>query len=132
MASSVHHGLGRHIQTLTSEQASNAMKILWIGFCVTPSAEATAKISITIMLMRITTSAKWKYFFVSLITLMIMITIASLFAILMSCWPIQLLWDPTLQGHCNVLERTVVIYIQGGESSFGIAIIYSLRCIPFC
>lgn len=115
MASSVHHGLGKHAVALTTEQASNALKILWIGFCITPSAEATAKISITIMLMRMTTSTKWKYFFMSLIALMIMITIASLFAIMLSCWPIQLLWDPSLHGHCNVLERTVVIYTQGGE-----------------
>ncbi len=68
--------------------------------------------------MRVTTSAKWKRFFTSLIIFFLMITIASLFAILMSCRPIGLLWDPLLEGHCDVRERTIVIYIQGGTFLF--------------
>lgn len=89
MAASVHHGLRRHTSYLTPEQASNALKLLLIGYCITPSAEATAKISISIVLMRVTTSSKWKYFFTTLIVLLILITIATLFATLMSCWPIE-------------------------------------------
>ena len=115
MATAVHHGLGRHTEVLTSKQASTALKFMWTGFCITPSAEATAKISISLMLMRITTSAKWKWFFMSLITLTIMITLMILFAVLMSCWPVELLWDLTSDNGCDVLERTVVTYIQGGE-----------------
>ena len=96
-----------------------ALKMLWIGFQVTPSAEATAKISITIMLMRITTSKKWHYFFSSLIILIILITIASLYSIMLSCHPVQLLWDPKRHGTCDADERTVDIYIQGGEDFRG-------------
>ena len=133
MAAAVHYGLGRHSYSLTSKEASTAIKLLWAGLCITPSAESAAKISITIMLMRVTTSAKWKWFFVFLITLMIMITIASLFAILMSCWPIQLLWDSTLDGHCNVLERTVDVYFQGSELNLvlNFACIDNKNCVSY-
>ncbi|KAL9608913.1 MAG: hypothetical protein Q9167_006269 [Letrouitia subvulpina] len=114
MTASVHHGLGKHTETLTSTQSLNALRMLWVGFCFTPSAEATAKISITLMVMQFTISAKWKRFFISLITLMVLITVTILIALLLSCWPVQLLWDPSINGYCNPLERTVILYIQGG------------------
>ena len=115
LITSVHYGLGRHTQFLTAEQSKTALKLLWVGFCITPSAEATAKISITLMLIRITTSTRWKCFFYTLIVSFIMITIATLIGILCSCKPVGLLWDLSLKGRCNIGERTVIIYIQGGE-----------------
>ena len=111
----VHYGLGRHTNNLTLAEAIMSVKILWIGFQVTPSAEAAAKISITLMLIRITTSRTWRGFFYSLIAVNIMITIMTLFSILLSCKPIQLLWDPSVSGSCANYERTVDIYIQGGR-----------------
>ena len=116
MATSVHHGLGRHTAFLAPKEVSAALKFLWVAFCFTPSAEATAKISITIMLMRITTSAKWMWFFISLITMMIMITIACLLSTLLSCPHVELLRDPTKTSHCTILGLTVMVYIQGGKS----------------
>lgn len=115
MGVAVHYGLGKHYDTLTPYQARMALKMLWVGFQITPSAEATAKISITIMLMRITTSKRWKYFFYALIVLIIFITVASLYSIMLSCHPVQMLWDPSVPGTCDVLERTVDIYLQGGK-----------------
>lgn len=85
--------------------------------CIIPCSEATAKFSITIMLMRITTSARWKRFFASLIAATVMITVAKFFGIIFSCWPIERLWDVgSAVGHCDVTERTVIIYIQGGKT----------------
>ena len=115
MARSVHHGLGRHMASLNADQASTALRLLWISFCIIPCSETTAKASISIMLMRITTRPKWKRFFVSLIVLMVMITIAKFFAIIFSCRPLKHLWDGSAAGRCNVTERTVIIYIQGGK-----------------
>lgn len=113
MASSVHHGLGNHLDTLTQEQTSATLRMLWIGFCITPSAEALAKISISIMLMKITVSSNWKRFFMTLIVLMAIITIAIFFSVVFSCFPIQRLWDSTRDGYCHILWRTVLLYIQG-------------------
>ena len=104
------------MSSLDPSSASTALKMLWIAFQITPSAEATAKISIAVSLMRITTSKRWKLFLSALIVLTIMITICTLFSILMSCWPIQLLRDLDPPGHCNTLERTVAIYFQGGRN----------------
>ena len=119
MITSVHYGLGRHTVFLTPEQSANALKFLWVGFCITPSAESTAKISITLMLMRITISPRWKWFFHILIAASVIVTIASLLDVLLSCKPVGRLWDPSLEGHCNVKARTIIIYIQGGKLSLG-------------
>lgn len=117
MGSAVHYGLGRHYDTLDTHSKIMAVKMVWVGFQITPSAEAAAKISITIMLMRVTNSKRWKYFFIILIVLTIFITVASLYSLLLSCHPIQLLWDPSRHGACDTNERTVDIYIQGGKTS---------------
>lgn len=91
------------------------MKLVWIAFQFTPSAEATGKISVAFMLMRITTSRYWKLFFIVLITLNIGINIGMMFSILMSCWPVQMLWNPMIPGHCNIHERNAMSYVQGGK-----------------
>ena len=117
MIVSVHYGLGRHAVFLTPEQSNKALKYLWIAFCITPSAESTAKISISLMLMRITISARWKWFFYILIASSIIVTIGSLLDVLLSCKPVGLLWDSSLEGYCDIRARVIIIYIQGGESS---------------
>ena len=49
---------GKTLHKLDREQFSRTMKIFWVAMFITPSAEAFAKVLITIMLMRITTSKK--------------------------------------------------------------------------
>ena len=92
-----------------------ALKLLWTALCITPSAEATAKISISVMLIRITTSIKWKRFFYTLIVLFVLITIVTLFGVLLPCRPVTLLWDRRVKGSCNTLAEAVIFYIQGGK-----------------
>lgn len=114
IGASVRHGLGRHSALLTPEQGQNAIEFLWITFCVSPSAEALAKISISLMLIRITTSTRWRLFLYFLIVLKALITATCLLVLLLSCTPIQLLWGVPVAGHCNTVLRTVFVYIQGG------------------
>ncbi len=115
MSTSVHYGLGR--RNVTPEESAAAIKWLWIAFEVTPSAEVTAKISISLMLIHVTTNKKWKAFFYTLIVFGLITTIMCFCAVLFSCKPTKALWDPTIKGDCNAEARTVIIYIQGGESS---------------
>jgi hypothetical protein len=92
-----------------------AMKLVWMAFQFTPTAEATGKISVAFLLMRITTSKKLKWFFFILIALNIGINIGMMFSILMTCWPVRMLWDPRVPGHCNIFQRDVMTYFQGGK-----------------
>jgi hypothetical protein len=110
------YGLGRHAATLQMPDVIHAMKLVWIAFQFTPSAEATGKISVAFLLMRVTTNKYWKTFFVTLIVLNILINIGMMFSILMSCWPVRMLWDPRVSGHCNIKERNIMSYVQGGMS----------------
>lgn len=112
---SITYGLGKHAATLEPDHIMFAMKLVWIAFQFTPSAEATGKISVALLLMRVATNKYWKRFFIVLIALNVAINIGIMFSILMSCWPIQMLWDPMIPGHCNILQRDVMTYIQGGE-----------------
>ena len=115
LATSVYYGLGRHTLSLTRENAQIALKLLWIAFCMTPSAEATAKISISLMLIRITTSTNWKRFFYVLIVFFMAVTIMCFFGIILSCMPIQSLWDLSVHGSCDIAERTGILYVQGSK-----------------
>lgn len=115
LAISVHYGLGQHTLSLTRKNAQTALRLLWIAFCMTPSAEATAKISISLMLIRITTSTNWKRFFYVLIVFFMTVTIMCFFGIILSCTPIQSLWDPSVGGSCDIAERTGILYVQGSK-----------------
>ena len=120
MSVSVHYGLGR--RNVTPEESAAAIKWLWIAFQVTPSAEITAKISISLMLIRITTNRKWKIFLYTLIATGVMVTIMLMFAILLSCRPLVALWDASVKGTCTPHERAIAIYFQGGESSSAVQV----------
>ena len=66
------------------------------------------------MVKRITTSRKWKIFLYTQIILFGLITFAIFVGVVGSCRPLGLLWDQTLEGSCDIEERTVLLYIQGG------------------
>ncbi|KAL8784333.1 MAG: hypothetical protein Q9213_004042 [Squamulea squamosa] len=117
LGSATYHGLGRHAVTLKPHNVVYAMKLTWIAFQLTPAAEATGKMSVAIMLMRITTSKHWKWGFMVLIVLNVLINTGMMFSILMSCWPVQMLWNPKVPGHCNILQRNVMAYIQGSSTA---------------
>jgi len=117
LGSSIIYGLGRHAANLEMERTIYAMKLVWMAFQFTPTAEATGKISVAFLLMRITTSKKLKWFFYILIGINIGINIGMMFSILMTCWPVRMLWDPRVQGHCNIFQRNVMTYFQGGSAA---------------
>lgn len=89
--------------------------MFWIAMFITPFAEAFAKISISIMLLRITTSAKWKWFFYSLIILFSMVTVATFLTDVSIAQPINMLWDPRVKGRYNKNVTAALAYVQGGE-----------------
>lgn len=91
------------------------MKMFWIAMFITPFAEALAKFSISIMLVRITTSAKWRWFFHSLVILFTGVTLATFLTDTTIAQPIQMLWDPRVQGRYNKNVTAALAYVQGGE-----------------
>ena len=109
--------MGKHFATLTHEQSIRTLKMLWAAMFMTPSAEAFAKISISIMLIRITTSFRWKVFFYTLIGIFTSITVITLVADTTLCRPITLLWDYSGKGSCNTTAEAYTAYLQGGKVS---------------
>ena len=95
------------------------LKIFWAAMFMTPSAEAFAKFSITLMLVRITTSKRWAWFFYSLIGLFSAVTIVTLAADVTQCKPLGFLWDPLSypNGTCDQSAEISTAYLQGGKRS---------------
>ena len=114
---SAQHGLGKHLLAIPLEDLTPCLKVFWAAMFMTPSAEAFAKISISLMLIRITTSKRWTWFFYSLIVLFVLVTIVTLFSDVFQCIPLAKLWDPMLAttGSCNRGAEISTAYLQGGE-----------------
>ena len=114
---SVHYGLGRHYQFLTPDETRRMLQAFWAALFLTPSAEALAKFSISVMLIRITTSKRWKIFYYSLIASFGAIAIITLVVDLTTCSPVALLWDTNAMGNCHRKGETTIAYLQGGQYS---------------
>jgi len=108
------HGLGKNAASLEPSHIMPAMKLTWIAFFFSPSAEGTGKISIALLVMRLTTNKHCKRFFVVFIVLHIAIAIGMSISMLITCRPIQMLWDPRITGYCSI-KKDVMGYIQGGK-----------------
>jgi len=108
-----------HLIAVIENGTMTLLKILWAGMFMTPSAEAFAKFSITLMLVRITTSKRWAYFFYTLIGLFAAVTIVTLAADVTQCKPLAFLWDPLSHptGSCDQAAEISTAYLQGGKSS---------------
>jgi len=106
------------IATIEAGTMTPLLKIFWAAMFMTPSAEAFAKFSITLMLIRITTSNRWTWFFYSLIGLFSAVTIVTLAADVTQCKPLAFLWDPLSypNGTCDRGAEISTAYLQGGKS----------------
>ena len=95
-----------------------SLKIFWAAMFMTPSAEAFAKFSITLMLIRITTSKRWTWFFYSLIGLFAAVTVVTTASDVSQCKPLAYLWDPLSHptGTCDRGAEISTAYLQGGQS----------------
>ncbi|MCJ1408465.1 hypothetical protein MMC19_002540 [Ptychographa xylographoides] len=115
LATSTYYGLGMHLATIPPAHITPLLKIFWAAMFMTPSAEAFAKFSITLMLIRITTSKAWKIFFYTLIGLFSAVTIVTLAADVTQCKPLAYLWNPYAypDGTCDRGAEISTAYLQG-------------------
>lgn len=116
----VHYGLGRHMDSLSPEQITQAIKWDYIQSLPFGLAAMFTKISIFIFLRRlfVTTQTKWPWnytlHFINGVN--IVANLASATTVLPQCTPVEKLWDPTLPGSCWVPSTQAAIGIfQGGD-----------------
>ena len=120
-SAAVHHGLGKHIYSLSPEDIHQAVKWSLIQSLPLGLAAMCTKISIFIFLRRIflTTQTKWTWtwslHFINGVN--IVANLASATTELAQCTPVTKLWDPTIPGSCWTPKTQAAIGIfQGGKS----------------
>ncbi|MCJ1313091.1 hypothetical protein MMC25_006768 [Agyrium rufum] len=113
LATSVHLGLGHHLADIPLENIDSCLKIFWAAMFMTPSAEAFAKFSISLMLIRITTNRIVAAFLYTCIGLFAAVTVVTLFSDTLQCVPLAVLYNPLVKGTCNRGAEIATAYLQG-------------------
>ncbi|GAP92081.1 putative integral membrane protein [Rosellinia necatrix] len=90
-----HYGLGKHDESLTFDQLVQIAKWIWIQFIPAILSSVTARISITILLVRIFGSKKaLKWFLISTTTISGVACVAQIITAFVQVSPIEGLWNP--------------------------------------
>lgn len=98
---SVHYGLGRHIQDLSDYQIENSVK--WIYLCEFFSimSPCFGRISYAFLLLNIIPPKKWrKRFLWSIIVIQFVVDVGTVIISFSQCQPIQRFWDSSVDGSC--------------------------------
>lgn len=93
-------GAGRHVDALDPE---DNVKGLHINFATQPLCLiglALVKISIGLLLLRLTTSKKFIRFIWGSIILVILSFIANFLVVMFQCSPLAYIWDASVNGKC--------------------------------
>ncbi|KAI1133924.1 hypothetical protein F5Y05DRAFT_251388 [Hypoxylon sp. FL0543] len=108
LAVSYHHGLGKHDEDLTFDQKVNTAKWMWIQYTPAILSSATARISITILLVRLfAPKVALKWFLIVITTLSVAAIIAQIVTVWNQFKPAEGLWNPlvgTLQFSPSIAE----------------------------
>ena len=117
---SVHYGTGRHLAALDPYEMMMAAKFNWIAQPFHVICTGVGKMSIAVLLLRITPKNTTLRRFLFVLILLVMVTnIVSVAFIFAQCHPTHKLWDPMIKGSCwhfNVQED--MAYLQSAVSSF--------------
>lgn len=117
---SAHYGLCNHIHLLTEEEIVAALKWSWIGQIGGINAIGFGKLAICAFLLRIQdrtkSKKKWLLYFVGASG--VIINLDQSILMLTQCTPAARVWDKSLVGTCNHVQRTTHVgYFQGGRLS---------------
>ena len=112
----VSYGLGQHRDDLSVEQYRNFLKYYYLDTVQFFVALATCKISICLLLLRLSQFNKLKSVLYGLIAFLVVTTVVLDLLYALQCRPVHKVWDLSTPGVCFsqnlVLNITIV---QGGE-----------------
>lgn len=116
----VHYGVGRHVYSLHVENLVRSGLYYHIIELLYIPGSALIKISACLFLLRIMSHGTIRPLRLALYVLMAVILILSLatgFAIIFRCLPVHAGWDPRIHGKCFSYAQILRIgYAQGGEN----------------
>ena len=113
-------GLGKHDVNLTAEQLINTLKWDWISTTPSILVSILARISITILLIRLFGNKIWfKKFLIICTALQSTVGIVLIVVVWTQCRPVQALWNPTVPAsRLNpALQQDLAYLVQCSETS---------------
>ncbi|WPH01405.1 Hypothetical protein R9X50_00425000 [Acrodontium crateriforme] len=116
------YGIGQHVEVLTHNDRVQAVKYFWIGTAFGIPSLGIAKLAVIALLFKIQGTRaprmKWVLYAVAIITNFI--NAVQVVIILNQCSPSAKLWDPMIEGNCNMLPiATVTGKVQSIVSVIG-------------
>ncbi|PVH71601.1 hypothetical protein DL98DRAFT_398008, partial [Cadophora sp. DSE1049] len=132
----VSSGLGQHTRELDPERARDAFKYQTLGLLFYIIDAITVKLSIGILLLRITQQRRYSYAIFACMFILVLTNIAMFGIMLFQCKPISYYWDQfflkvhTVQGTC--IDRQIVLNIGYLFAATGIVVdwVFALMPIP--
>ena len=113
--SMVFYGLGRHKYYLSNYDFKEFLKYDYLDWIQTFITLAVSKISICLLLLRLSKFSKLKRVLYLLIAFLVITHVPLTFMIIFQCGPISKDWNPVISGHCWSKDVIVNILIaQGG------------------
>ncbi|KAJ8132202.1 hypothetical protein O1611_g1425 [Lasiodiplodia mahajangana] len=119
----VHYGVGRHTVYLEETQRVNAVYMIWLSVPFSPGSAAAGKISIALLLRRLTNRNRWQEAALwVLISLLIIVNLILIIITFSQCTPVTFLWNRVGSGFRGTCWSPAIQqdygYFQGAFSAF--------------
>ncbi|KAH7402974.1 hypothetical protein BKA64DRAFT_706482 [Cadophora sp. MPI-SDFR-AT-0126] len=134
LMAAVSSGIGQHTRELDPERARDAFKYQTLGLLFYIVDAITVKLSIGILLLRITQQRRYSYAIFACMFMLVLTNIAMFGIMLFQCKPISYYWDQfvlevhTVQGTC--IDRQIVLNIGYLFSATGIVVDWAFALMP--
>ena len=117
LTTSVSYGFGRHQHVIPSRDLVNALMYQWITQPFLVTGLMSARISITVLLIRLfPTKTQLRRFLIGITIVNAISTVLPL-VLIFTCTPVQAQWNESLHGHCVNPQLQVGFAIaKAGES----------------
>ncbi|KAF1943002.1 hypothetical protein EJ02DRAFT_151838 [Clathrospora elynae] len=126
----IHHGTGRHMNTLSKEDVFKAMRYWWLCYVAYAWSMIAAKISIGIFLLRVTVRKLHKWILYIAMALTVLTGLIFFFVTLLQCMPISYFWDKTIEnGWCVPID--VIIALTFLYSAISVVADFTFAILPF-
>lgn len=98
---SVHHGLGRHIQSLSEEQIMYTIKYVYLCEFFSIMSPGFGRISFAFLLLGLIPPQKWRRRFLwTIISIQFVVDVGTVIISFSQCRPITGFWDPSVAANC--------------------------------
>lgn len=106
MCQQVRHGVGKHWDTLSDNDKTMSLVWFWASVWIYYTGLCSVKVSILLQYLRVFPSKKFRIATCTLMAIVVIYSMGTMFSAMFICTPIRRFWNPTVEGSC--LNETAV------------------------